>query len=156
MIFVSMISLFFFFRGVARVVSLALGFFKSFFVRSFFFCSLKSFLSSGNIYYLYDETIVNILVGMFFFRFSFELSSLLEVFLRSWVGFTCFSAVGKVLFTSSLNVFPSYPAFWNGLSRICYIFSSRLGISSSLFQWLIYPLQTFLGIPAQYLRWCLF
>ena len=113
------------------MVSLALGFFKSFFVRSFFLCSLKSFLNvdcSGNIYYLYDETIVNILVGMFFFRFSFELSSLLEVFLRSWVGFTCFPAVGKVLFTSSLNVFPSYPAFWNGLSRICYIFSSRLGI----------------------------
>ena len=119
------------------MVSLVLGFFKSFFVRSFFLCSLKSFLnvdSSGDIHYLYDETIVNILVEMFFFRFSFELSSLLEVFLRIWVGFTCFPAVRKVLFTSSLNVFPSYPAFWNGLSRICYIFSSRLGIFSSLFQ----------------------
>ena len=133
------------------MVSLALGFFKSFFVRSFFLCSLKSFLnvdSSGNIYYLYDETIVNILVGMFFFRFSFELSSLLEGFLQIRVGFTCFPAVWKVLFTSSLNVFPSYPAFWNGFvefeSDLLYLLQSfgnffftfsMIYLSSSDFSW---------------------
>ena len=62
----------------------------------FFFCSLKSFLngdSSGNIYYLYDEIIVSILVEIFFFSFSLELSSLLEGFLQIWVGFTCFPTV---------------------------------------------------------------
>ena len=126
------------------VVSLALGFFKSFFVRSFFFCSLKSFLngdSSGNIYYLYDEIIVSILVEIFFFRFSLELSSLLEGFLQIWVGFTvhrtCFPTVWIVFVHFFNECFTFYPAFSNGFikfrSDLIY-FLQPFGKSSSLFQ----------------------
>ena len=148
-------------RGVITVVSLALEFFKSFFVRSFFFCSLKSFLngaSSGNIYYLYDEVIVSIFVE----------NILLQIFIRIiQPSGRVSSNFGRIyLFSNRLERFlhffcecvSFYPAIGNGF----FVIRSDLTIKLDVFSpvvWGIFftfSMSIFLEFFVQDLRWCQF